>query len=454
MTYVRRDITLLPHSIEDEKVVIGCLLRDNEAWNEVCEFISERDFYRDDHRCIFRHIAALMEEDVPANVVTVFESIRQSNEVNQTGGESYLNEIANAIHAVANIRYYALIIREQSMLRSLIGACDEIARIALNGGGRDCGQILDEAESRIFQIVEAYPRSRRKLETLSDALNGAMEQIKKLDGYGTQHGVTGVATGYTDLDNITSGLQRGTVTVIAAGQIMDRLSLAMNIAEHIGVDLGLPVLIFSLDISAQELALRFLSSRARIDLARLRSAHLTEEDQAKLIGGLEQLHHARVCINENCRITFPELRAQARRSHRKCKGLGLIVIEDIQMIPSSQNMANRANEPGTISDRLKDLARELDVAIIVLSQLPRKVDERTDKRPLMSDLREFGGIEQDADLVILLYRDESYAMARSKNPDVTEVYIGKHRNGMTGELRLVFHEGYCRFENLVRPESS
>lgn len=454
MAYVRPNIPLMPHSIEAEQSVIGCLLLDNETWNEVCELISGPDFYLDDHRCIFQHIAALMKKDVPANVASVFESIQISGEAYQTGGESYLKEIANTPQAVANIRYNALIIKEKSMLRSLIGACDEIARTALNGGERDCGQILDEAASRIFEIVEANPRSRWKLETLSDALDGAMAQIKKLGAYSTRNAVTGIATGYIDLDKITSGLQRGAITVIAARPRMGRLPLAIGIAEHVGFDLCLPVIIFSLDTSAQQLALRFLSSRARVNLARLRSDHLTEEDEAKLTSACEQLHDAKIYIRENDRITFPELRAQARRLHRKCMGLGLVVIEDIQMIASLQTTENRANELQNISYQLADLAKELDVAIIVLSDLPKEVEKRPDKRPLMSDLRDLRGIEKGADLVLLLYRDEYYTGVQSKCPGVTEVYIGKHRNGRAGDLRLIFQEEYCRFDNLVRPVST
>jgi len=441
---------LPPHSIEAEQSIIGGLLLDNEAWIKVGDLITERDFYRDDHRRIFRHITGLLEKDRAADIVTVFESIEKSNEVDQTGGLGYLSDIANATPSAANIRHYAVIVREKSVLRSLVSACDDVAASALDSSGRDVDEILDNAERRIFEIAEAGAHSRRKGETLSSALGKAVDQISTLWDRENRDSVTGIATGYTDLDNMTSGFQRGDMIVIAGRPSMGKTALAMNIAEHVGVDLALPVLIFSLEMSSPQLAMRFLASRSRIDLSKLRSANLTDDDWSRLTVGLQALHGTNIHIDENGMISANELRARARRVHRECKGLGLIVIDYIQMISSPQNNENRATELGVISRLLKGLAKELDVPVVVLSQLSRKVEERTDKRPMMSDLRESGAIEQDADLIMLIYRDDYYTKEASREPGVTEVIIGKHRNGPTGDVRLTFLREYCRFENIAR----
>ena len=441
---------LPPHSIEAEQSIIGGLLLDNEAWIKVGDLITERDFYRDDHRRIFRHINGLLEKDRAADIVTVFESIEKSNEVDQTGGLGYLSDIANATPSAANIRHYAVIVREKSVLRSLVSACDDVAASALDSSGRDVDEILDNAERRIFEIAEAGAHSRRKSETLSSALGKAVDQISTLWDRDNRDSVTGIATGYTDLDHMTSGFQRGDMIVIAGRPSMGKTALAMNIAEHVGVDLGLPVLIFSLEMSSPQLAMRFLASRSRIDLSKLRSANLTDDDWSRLTVGLQALHGTHIHIDENGMISANEVRARARRVHKECKGLGLIVIDYIQMISSPQNNENRATELGVISRLLKGLAKELDVPVVVLSQLSRKVEERTDKRPMMSDLRESGAIEQDADLIMLIYRDDYYTKEASREPGVTEVIIGKHRNGPTGDVRLTFLREYCRFENIAR----
>lgn len=444
-------LKLPPHSIEAEQSVLGGLMLDNEAWIKVGDLVTDHDFYRDDHRRIFKAISELLEKDKPADVVTVFEEIEKSNQVDQTGGLAYLGEIANATPSAANIRSYARIVREKSILRSLIKTCDEINGDAFNPAGRDVADILDTAERKIFEIAEIGANTRRKTETLSGALGQAIDQISELFDRDNPSDVTGIATGYIDLDRLTSGLQRGDMVVIAGRPSMGKTALAMNIAEHVAVDMKQPVLVFSLEMSAPQLAMRFLSSRSRVDLARLRSARLTDEDWDKLTVALNQLHASTVHIEENGMITPNELRAKARRIHRECRGLGLIVIDYIQMIANPQNAENRATELGSISRLLKGLAKELDVPLIALSQLSRKVEERTDKRPMMSDLRESGAIEQDADLIMMIYRDDYYTKEMSKDPGVTEVIIGKHRNGPTGDVRLAFLKEYCRFENLARP---
>jgi replicative DNA helicase len=444
---------LPPQSVEAEQCVLGGLLLDNEAWTRMGDVLTERDFYRDDHRRIYRHIVGLMERNQAADVITVSDSIVKTNEVDQTGGLSYLAEIANSTPSAANIRYYAGIVRERAILRHLIGACDDVAGLAFNTGGREASEILDDAERKIFEIAVAGSRARKGVTPIKDALSDAVNRISALFDRANPQDVTGIATGYVDLDRMTSGLQPGDMVVIAGRPSMGKTALAMNIAEHVGVDLGLPVLVFSLEMSASQLALRFLASRARVDLAKLRQANLTNDDWDRLTDGLAKLHPAPIDIDENGMITVNELRARARRVHRERGRLGLIVIDYIQLIASPQSADNRATELGGISRLIKGLAKELEVPILVLSQLSRKVEERTDKRPMMSDLRESGAIEQDADLIMMLYRDDYYTKEMSKEPGVTEVIIGKHRNGPTGDVRLTFLKEYCRFENLARTGS-
>jgi replicative DNA helicase len=444
-------LRLPPQSIEAEQSVLGGLLLDNDAWSRMGDVLSEADFYRDDHRRIYRHIAGLIEKSRPADVVTVFESIEKANEMDQTGGLAYLGEIANNTPSAANIRHYAHIVREKAILRRLIGTCDEIAGQALNPAGQDAIEILDDAERRIFQVAEAGASARAQVIPLQEALGQAIDRVSQLFDQDEHDGVTGIATGYVDLDRMTAGLQRGDMIVVAGRPSMGKTALAMNIAEHVAVDLNLPVLIFSLEMSAPQLAMRFLASRARIDLARLRRGQLSDEDWEKITYGLSKLAQAPVRIDENGMLTVNEMRARARRVHREFGQLGLIVIDYIQLIATPQATENRATELGAISRMIKGLAKDLDVPIIALSQLSRKVEERTDKRPMMSDLRESGAIEQDADVIMMLYRDEYYTRDACKETGITEVIIGKQRNGPTGDVRLTFLAEYCRFENLAMP---
>lgn len=444
------DVLLPPQSVEAEQCVLGGLLVDNDAWSRMGDVLTEQDFYRDDHRRIYRHIIRLMEKSQPADVITVSESIEATNETDQTGGLAYLGEIANSTPSAANIRYYAGIVRERAILRHLIRACDDISGLAFRTGGRDASDILDDAERRIFEIAVAGSRSRKGVIPIREALGEAVDRVSALYDRANPQDVTGIATGYVDLDRMTSGLQPGDMVVVAGRPSMGKTALAMNIAEHVGVDLGLPVLVFSLEMSASQLALRFLASRARVDLAKLRQANLTDGDWDRLTEGLAKLHPAPIDIDENGMITVNELRARARRVHKQHGKLGLIVIDYIQLIATPQSADNRATELGAISRLIKGLAKELEVPVLVLSQLSRKVEERTDKRPMMSDLRESGAIEQDADLIMMLYRDDYYTKEMSKEPGVTEVIIGKHRNGPTGDVKLTFLKEYCRFESLAR----
>lgn len=439
-------LKLPPHSIEAEQSLIGGLLLDNTAWDRIADMVTEGDFYRDDHRRIFGHIRKLVEAGRPADVVTIYESIEKANEVDQTGGLAYLGEIANATPSAANIRRYAEIVHERAVLRKLVTVGDEIAASALNPAGRDVKTLLDVAEQKVFEIAEAGAKTTQGFEAMPDLLGKVVERIEVLYNRDNASDITGVPTGFHDLDKMTSGLQPGDMIVVAGRPSMGKTAFALNIAEHVGVETRLPVAIFSLEMSGPQIATRFLSSVGRLNQNTLRTGRLTDDDWDKMTNALGKLHEAQIHIDETGAINSTDLRARARRLHRKCGKLGLIVIDYIQLMTSNRENENRATEISEISRSIKALAKELEVPIIALSQLSRKVEERNDKRPLMSDLRESGAIEQDADIIIMMYREEYY---KPDTPDkgVAEAIIGKHRNGPTGTVRLTFLGEYTRFEN-------
>ena len=439
-------LKLPPHSIEAEQSLIGGLLIDNSAWDRIGDVVRETDFYRDDPRRIFRHIGKLCQLARPADVVTVFESIEQSNEIDQTGGLSYLAEIANSTPSAANIRRYAEIVRERAILRQLVTVGDEIAGNALNPAGRDVKQLLDDAERRIFEIAEAGNRNSQGFVAIQPLLGAVVERMEELLARDSQSDITGVPTGFIDLEKMTSGLQPSDMIVVAGRPAMGKTAFALNIAEHVGVELRQPVAIFSLEMSGPQLATRFLSSVARIDQSKLRTGRLTDDEWDRMTVALGKLHEAPIYIDETGAINSTDLRARARRLHRQCGKLGLIVIDYLQLMTSPREGENRATEISEISRSIKALAKELHVPIIALSQLSRKVEERTDKRPLMSDLRESGAIEQDADIIMMMYREEYY---KPDTPDkgTAEAIIGKHRNGPVGTVRLTFIGEYTKFEN-------
>jgi len=441
-------LKLPPHSIEAEQSLIGGLLIDNHAWDRIGDVVRETDFYRDDHRRIFRHIGKLIQQGRPADVVTVYESIELSNEVDQTGGLGYLGEIANATPSAANIRRYAEIVRERAILRQLVTVGDEIAGNALNPAGRDVKALLDDAEQRIFQIAEAGNRSNAGFVAIQPLLGEVVERMETLLARDSQSDITGVATGFADLDRYTSGLQPGDMIVVAGRPSMGKTAFALNIAEHVGVELRLPVAIFSLEMSGPQLATRFLSSVGRIDQSKLRTGRLTDDEWDRMTVALGKLHEAPIHIDETGAINSTDLRARARRLHRQFGKLGLIIIDYLQLMSSARMGENRATEISEISRSIKALAKELQVPIIALSQLSRKVEERTDKRPLMSDLRESGAIEQDADIIMMMYREEYYK-PDTQDKGTAEAIIGKHRNGPVGTVKLTFLGEYTKFENFA-----
>ena len=441
-------IRLPPHSIEAEQSLIGGILLDNAAWERIADLVGDADFYRDDHRRIYQHIARLIDAGKPADVVTVFESLEKHNEAEQAGGLPYLAEIANSTPSAANIRRYAEIVRERAILRKMVAVGDEIAASALNPSGRDAKALLDEAEARVFEIAEAGARHASGFVSIQPILKQVVDRVQELYDRDNPHDVTGVPTGLVDLDEKTSGLQPSDMIILAGRPAMGKTTLALNIAEHVAVDCRLPVAIFSMEMPGTQLAMRFISSLGRIDQQKLRTGRLGDEDWQRLTAAMGKLYDAPLFIDETPGLNPIDLRARARRLSRQCGKLGLIVIDYLQLMTSSREGDNRASELSEISRSVKSLAKELHVPIIALSQLNRSLEQRPNKRPVMSDLRESGAIEQDADIIMFIYRDEVY------NPDSpdkgsAELIIGKHRNGPTGMVRMTFIGECTRFENFA-----
>jgi len=439
-----------PNSIEAEQSVLGGLLLDNSAWDKIGDLVSDEDFYRHDHKLIYRHISRLIEKNRPADAVTVFESLQSSGQADDAGGLVYLNTLAQNTPSAANIRRYAEIVRDRSVLRALVQVGDEIATSALAPQGRETKQILDEAETRVFQIAEQGARGRQGFVEIEPLLTRVVQRIQELFERANPSDVTGVPTGFVDLDRITSGLQPGDLVIVAGRPSMGKTSLALNMGEHVALDQGMPVAVFSMEMGASQLALRMLSSVGRINQQRLRTGRLQDDDWPRLTEAIKKMHSAPLFIDEGAALTVIDLRARARRLARTCGKLGLIVIDYLQLMSASGggNDENRATQISEISRGLKALAKELEVPVVALSQLNRTVESRTDKRPVMSDLRESGAIEQDADVILFIYRDEVY------NPDTTEkgvaeIIVGKQRNGPTGRINLRFGGEFTRFDNLA-----
>src|SRR5574343_479399 len=419
---VMSNLRLPPHSLEAEQSLLGGLLIDTTVWDRVGDVVNEADFYRADHRRIFRQLARLIELGKPADVVTVFEALEKNGEAEHVGGLSYLGEIANSTPSAANVRRYGEIIRERAILRKLVSVGDDIAASALTPSGKDAKTLLDEAEAKVFEIAEAGARTVSGFVPIQPIL------------------------GQVDLDDKTSGLQPSDMIVLAARPGMGKTSLALNIAEHVAIEGGLPVAVFSMEMPGTQLATRFLSSVGRIDQQQTRSGKLNDEEWQRLTYALGKLHEAPIFIDETPGLNPTDLRARCRRLHRQCGRLGLIVIDYLQLMTSLKESDNRSAELSEISRSVKSLAKELHVPIIALSQLNRSLEQRPNKRPVATDLRESGAIEQDADIIMFIYRDEIY------NPDSPdkgreELIISKHRNGSTGTIRMTFLGEFTRFEN-------
>ena len=438
-----------PHSMEAESSVLGGLLLDNKSWEQVADLLSEGVFYRYEHRQVYLAIQALINASRPADVITVYEHLQSIGKAEEVGGLGYLNSLAQYVPSASNIRRYAEIVRERAILRKLVTASDEIATNAFNTQGKPVPQILDEAEQKIFQIGEEGSRLKQGFQSMDQLAVILLDRVNQMAD--SPNDITGVPSGFVDFDKMTSGMQAGDLIVLAARPSMGKTALAINIAEHVALNEGLPVAVFSMEMGASQLAIRIVGSIGRIDQQRLRTGKLNQEEWPRLAEALEKLRNVSLHIDETPSLTPMELRANARRLARTCGKLGLIVVDYLQLMSgntSSNNGDNRATEIGEISRGLKMLAKELQCPVIALSQLNRSVETRTDKRPMMSDLRESGAIEQDADVIMFIYRDDYYNKD-SKEPGVAEIIIGKHRNGPTGTVKLAFLKPLTRFESLA-----
>ena len=439
-----------PQSIEAEQSVLGGLLLDNSAWDRAADLLSDSDFYRFEHRLIYAAIGGLVNNAKPADVITVFEQLQSLGKAEECGGLVYLNALAQSVPSAANLRRYAEIVRERAILRKLIAASDDIATTAFNPQGRPVAQILDEAEGKIFQIGEEGARARQGLQSMDQLIVQLIDRVNELHENGAEE-VTGVRTGFYDLDRMTAGLQPGDLIVLAARPSMGKTAFALNIGEHVAVNEGLPVVVFSMEMGASQLALRMVGSLGRIDQQHLRTGALRDDEWGRLSEAVDKLGKVTMFIDESPALNPSELRARARRQARQCGKLGLIIVDYLQLMSgtTSSNDENRATVIGEISRGLKALAKELQCPVIALSQLNRSVESRTDKRPMMSDLRESGAIEQDADVIMFIYRDDYYNKDASKEPGVAEIIIGKQRNGPVGTIKLTFLKPLTKFDNLA-----
>lgn len=438
-----------PHSIEAEQSVLGGLLLDNAAWDRIADFINEHDFYRYDHRLIFHNIGKLISQAKPADVITVYEQLQAAGKAEEVGGLAYLNALAQNTPSAANIRRYAEIVRDRGVLRQLVTIADEISAGAFNPQGRDVRQLLDEAESKVFAIAEEGARGQKGFLEIQPLLTQVVERIDELYHRDNQNDITGVPTGFVDLDRMTSGMQPGDLIIVAGRPSMGKTAFSLNIGEHVAVEQGLPVAVFSMEMAGTQLAMRMLGSVGRLDQHRLRTGRLLDEDWPRLTHAIQKMNDAQLFIDETPALNPMELRARSRRLARQCGQLGLIIIDYLQLMSGSGGGGeNRATEISEISRSLKGLAKELNCPVIALSQLNRSLEQRPNKRPVMSDLRESGAIEQDADVILFIYRDQVY------NPDspdkgTAEIIIGKQRNGPIGTVRLTFLGEYTKFDNFT-----
>jgi replicative DNA helicase len=442
------DLRLPPHSIESEQSVLGGLLLDNEAWDRIVDVVSSSDFYRYDHRLIFQTIGKLITAGRPADVVTVYDLLDSEHKADEIGGLPYLNAMAQNTPSAANIRRYAEIVRERGIMRKLLATYDELAARIFKPQGSTVNQLLDEAETRILSIAEESTRISSSFLELNPLLLEVIERTDQLYSRENQGDVTGTATGFTDLDKMTSGLHPGELIIIAGRPSMGKTALAINIAEHVALQTNLPIIVFSMEMAGAQLATRLLGSVGKIDQHRLRTGQLTEEEWPRLTHGAQKLSTSRFYIDETSALTVQELRARARRLARQCGQPGLVVVDYLQLMASTTEGENRATEVSDISRNLKWLAKELNCPVVALSQLNRALEQRQNKRPIMSDLRESGAIEQDADLILFIYRDEVYN-PDSQDKGTAELIIGKQRNGPIGTVRTTFSGEYTRFDNYI-----
>jgi replicative DNA helicase len=434
-----------PHSIEAEQAVIGGLLLDNRAWEKIADKVTAADFYREEHRLIFSAIGNLEAKNQPFDAVTLSELLTNTNQLEQVGGLAYIGRLARETPSAANITAYADIVRERSILRQLIAIGTDIANDGYQPDGRESRELLESAEMRVFEIAEQEMRGRGGFKDIKDLLTTTVEQIDYLfqsDGH-----ITGVPTGFDKFDDMTTGLHAGELIIVAGRPSMGKTTFAMNVAENAAIGHKAPVAVFSMEMPGEQLAMRMISSLGRIDQHHIRTGQLTDEDWPRITSAVHMLSEAKMFVDDTPALSPGEIRARARRMKRR-HGLGLIVIDYLQLMQSAGGSENRATEISEISRGLKAMAKELEVPVIALSQLNRSLEQRTDKRPIMSDLRESGAIEQDADVIVFIYRDEVYN-EDSPQKGTAEIIIAKQRNGPIGKSVLTFLGKYTKFENFI-----
>ncbi len=436
-----------PHSLEAEQSVLGGLMIANQAWDQVADIVSESDFYRPEHRLIFRRMARLVEAGQPIDVVTLSDALNNADELERAGGFVYLAELARNTPSAANIRAYGHAVRERANLRALISAGQGIAELGFNADGRSSAELIDEAERAILRISEDRPKTGGP-EPVNPLLKRAVERIDEL--FNSDATITGLSTGFTDLDDMTSGLQRGDLVIVAARPSMGKTTFAMNLVENAVLHNDQPVLVFSMEMPAEQIIMRMLSSIGRINQTKVRTGKLDDEDWPKLSAAISKLKDRPLFIDDTPALTPVELRSRTRRIAREHGAPAMVMIDYLQLMQVSGSTEGRTAEISEISRSLKALAKEFECPVVALSQLNRGVEQRPNKRPVNSDLRESGAIEQDADIIMFIYRDEVY---NEDSPDkgVAEIIIGKQRNGPIGTARLAFIGKYTRFDNLAMP---
>ena len=440
---VQQNLKIPPNSVEAEQSILGGLMIDQEAWEKISDIVVESDFYRKDHKIIFSVISKLNQNGHPCDVVTVSEDLNKEGNLEDAGGLEYLALLTNETPGAANIVAYSKILRERSMLRALISAGNEISGGAYSTDGRSSEELLDEAQRLVFEISERGSRSESGFKSVKKILPDAMKRIEEL--HESEGDITGIPTGYRNFDKYTAGLQNQDLIIIAGRPSMGKTTLAVNIAENAAIGSKIPTAIFSMEMSSEQLMFRMISSLGRVDQTHLRTGNFHDEDWLRINTAVQLMSDAPLYIDDTPAMTPIEVRARARRLKRE-HGLGLIILDYIQLMHVSGSKENRATEISEISRSLKALAKELKIPIIALSQLNRAVDSRTDKRPILSDLRESGAIEQDADLIVFLFREEEYN-PETPRKGIADIKIAKQRNGPTGEFLLTFIGRYTKFEN-------
>ena len=437
-----------PHSIEAEQSILGGLLINNDSLDIISSIINEDDFYRRDHFLIFKEICTLIEANQSCDVITLQENLERLNIIDQVGGLAYLGSLVNNTPGISNIRAYAEIVRERSILRQLIQASNEISDSAFNTDGRKIDEILETAEKKVFKISDIGANASGDFKGMNTLLTSTVDKIDEL--YQNGGSFTGIPTGFTQFDEITSGLQPADLVILAGRPSMGKTSYMMNIVENVAIKADVGVAVFSMEMPAESLTLRMLSSLGRINQKNVRSGQLDDDDWPRLTNAVSILHKANIFIDDSPALSPTEMRARVRRLKRK-HDIGLIVVDYLQLMSVKGHTENRVNEISEISRGLKALAKEMNVPVIALSQLNRSLEQRPNKRPVMSDLRESGAIEQDADVIVFIYRDEVYN-EESEHKGTAEIIIGKQRNGPLGMAKLTFLGQYTRFENIALSE--